>query len=42
MIIFGKLSLFLFIKKKPVNLNILVSIMLVYLENNEIVDEYIF
>ena len=31
-----------FIKKNPINLNILVSVMLVDLENNEIVDEYIF
>jgi transcriptional regulator with XRE-family HTH domain len=31
-----------FIKNNPVNLNILVSIMLVDLENNEIIDEYIF
>ncbi|MGL5753842.1 MAG: helix-turn-helix domain-containing protein [Paraclostridium sp.] len=29
-------------KRNPVNLNILISIMLVDLENNEIVDEYIF
>lgn len=31
-----------FKKKKPINLNILTSIMLVNLRNNEIVDEYIF
>lgn len=31
-----------FKKKKPVNLNILVSVMLVDLKSNEIVDEYIF
>ena len=31
-----------FINKNPVNLNILVSVMLVDLESNEIVDEYIF
>lgn len=31
-----------FKKKKPINLNILISIMLVNLRNNEIVDEYIF